>query len=193
MKVNIHTHHPYKDELTLTTVGIHPWSAESFTTDTALIVEQQAALCDAVGEIGLDYACNVEREAQTLAFKVQLEIAQKANKGVVLHCVKAFEPMMDILQGYTLPFVIFHGFIGSAEQAARAVAKGYYLSFGERTFRSPKTIEAMRTVPPERLFLETDESDTPITEIYSRAAAVLGVPEAILEDIISENYCRICG
>lgn len=193
MKINIHTHNPKPDEITISSIGIHPYNADDATTDSMLAIEREAEGVDAIGEIGLDYCCSADKSAQALAFRVQLEIAQKAGKGVVIHCVKAFEDVMNILKDYSLKFVIFHGFIGSAVQSARATKQGYYLSFGERTFRSPKSIEAMRATPIERLFLETDEAQIEIGEIYSRASAILGVPEAVLEYITTENYNRICG
>ncbi|MBQ1201792.1 MAG: TatD family hydrolase, partial [Alistipes sp.] len=142
MKINIHTHSPKQGELTLSTLGIHPYDAEVATTDAILSIERMAQGVDAIGEIGLDYSCKADRESQELIFKAQLEVAQQYGKGVVLHCVRAFEPTMKILEKYRLKFVIFHGFIGSPEQALSATSRGYYLSFGERTFRSPKSIEA---------------------------------------------------
>ena len=100
---------------------------------------------------------------------------------------------MDCLKDYTLPFVIFHGFIGSTEQAKRATNRGYFLSFGHRAFRSPKSIEAMKNTPTEQLFFETDECDVSIDQIYSQASAILGIPEAMLEYITNENFDKICG
>ena len=193
MKVNIHTHHPKNDERTLSVVGIHPYDSEGATTDSVFAVERLCTDYDAIGEIGLDFACNAEREKQLLRFQAQLEVAHKAGKGVVLHCVKAFENVMDCLKDYTLPFVIFHGFIGSTEQAKRATNRGYFLSFGHRAFRSPKSIEAMKNTPTEQLFFETDECDVSIDQIYSQASAILGIPEAMLEYITNENFDKICG
>ena len=193
MKVNIHTHSPKEDELTLSTIGIHPYDAEIATTDAVLSIERSALGVDAIGEIGLDYSCKVNRESQELIFKAQLEVAQQYSKGVVLHCVRAFEPTMKILEKYRLKFVIFHGFIGSPEQALSATSRGYYLSFGERTFRSPKSIEAMKATPIDRLFLETDESHLSIDDIYRKASALLAVPENLLEYITNQNFRHICG
>ena len=193
VKVNIHTHYPKNNELTLSTIGIHPYDAEGASTDSIFAIERDVEGYDAIGEIGLDFACSTNREQQLLNFQAQLEIAQKSAKGVVIHCVRAFEAVMDILKNYTLKFVIFHGFIGSTEQAARAAKCGYYLSFGERTFRSPKSIEALKNYPTELLFLETDESSTDIDQIYSQVSEILGVTEAILVDITNENYTKICG
>ena len=193
MIINIHTHTPKQSEQTLSTIGIHPYHASGASPDSILSIERQALEFDAIGEIGLDYSCGVERDSQILVFKAQLEVAQQYNKGVVLHCVKAFEQVMDILKKYRLKFVIFHGFIGSPEQALRATERGYYLSFGERTFRSPKSMEAMRAIPIDHLFLETDESHVAIEDIYSKASEILALPKNMLEYIINENFKHICG
>ena len=193
MKVNIHTHHPKNDELTLWSIGIHPYDAEGATTDTLLAVERTAAEYNAIGEIGLDFSRAIDREVQIQLFQAQLDIAQKDGKGVVLHCVKAFETVMDILKNYSLKFVIFHGFIGSPEQAKRATDRGYFLSFGHRTFQSPKSIEALRRTPTDLLFFETDDSMTDIDQIYAQASAILGIPKIMLEYITNENFKKICG
>ena len=193
MRINIHTHNPSPDEITLTAIGFHPYDAESVTDQMLTELEAKVATAEAIGEIGLDYVCNADRQIQTSLFITQLEIAQRHSKGVVIHCVKSFEVIMKILEEYCLRFVIFHGFIGSTEQALRATNRGYYLSFGERTFRSPKTMEAMKAIPTEQLFVENDNSDIPISEIYSKAAEILSLPPMILEYITHENYDRICG
>ena len=120
-----------------------------------------------------------------------LALAHERQMPVVLHCVKAFEPVMRELDACRPRAVIFHGFIGSPEQARRAVGKGYYLSFGLRAFASPKTLESLRETPLSQLFLETDDSDVPIEEIYARAAKVKGVTPEELRRATLENYGRI--
>lgn len=188
MVVDIHTHNTHTHAQTIETVGVHPWHA---STDDISEVECRAVAADAIGEIGLDFACDVSREEQERIFRTQLAIAERHKKPVVLHCVRAFEEVMCILRNYRLRAVIFHGFIGSTEQAQRAVAEGHYLSFGERTFRSPKTIEAMRHTPLSHLFVETDESTTPIEAIYARLAELRGVSVADLTTATKENFERI--
>ena len=188
MVVDIHTHNALTQAQTIDTVGIHPWHAVECDIRT---IEVAAMGVDAIGEIGLDFACDVPHERQIEVFQAQLAIAERLKKPVILHCVRAFEKMMQILKNYRLPVVIFHGFIGSKEQAQRAVAEGYYLSFGERTFRSPKTIEAMRSTPLSNLFVETDESATPIEEIHEKIAELRGISTTELTAITEENFSRI--
>ena len=188
MIVDIHTHNAQTHAQTIDTVGIHPWHA---STGDIAEVERLAPSADAIGEIGLDYACNVPREKQMAVFRTQLALAERLEKPVVLHCVRAFEYIMVTLEKYRLKAVIFHGFIGSVEQAQRAVKQGYYISFGERTFRSPKTIEAMRATPLSQLFIETDESTTPIEEIYAKIAELRGISTKDLLAATEENFHKI--
>lgn len=186
--INIHTHVTRDDATQIVTVGIHPWDAESVDTEQ---LQLPLASAQAIGEIGLDFACTVDRNAQKALFNKQLQIAEQSELPVVLHCVKAFEPTMKMLEAHPLKAVIFHGFIGSSEQMQQAIARGYYLSFGERTFSSPRTVEALRHAPSTNIFLETDVSDTPISEIYRCAAETRGVDIERLKEQIEDNYKRI--
>ena len=188
MVTDIHTHNAHTQAQTIDTVGIHPWHA---LDDDLSAIEPAVADVDAIGEIGLDYACDVPKEVQIALFRAQLALAERYEKAVVLHCVRAFEEVMKVLAEYRLKAVIFHGFIGSVEQAQRAIAQGFYLSFGERTFRSPKSIEAMRSIPLSQLFVETDESTTPIEEIYAQLAELRGISVAELIAATEENFRRI--
>lgn len=188
MVIDIHTHNAQTHAQTIKTLGVHPWHALNGDISA---VEAGAVEVDAIGEVGLDFACDVPRERQISLFRAQLAIAERVGKPVVLHCVRAFEEVMKILAEHRLSAVIFHGFIGSVEQAQRAVSEGYYISFGERTFRSPKSIEAMRSTPLSHLFVETDESTTPIEEIYTKIAALRGISTTELSIATKENFSRI--
>ena len=186
MLIDIHTHRP-TSAVTLTTVGLHPWQAATGVIPS----EAEILSADAVGEIGLDKACEVDFEQQRAVFEAQLRLAEQHKKPVVVHCVRAFEEVISALEKFTLKAVIFHGFIGSQEQAARAVKKGYFLSFGARTERSKKTIESLRATPLDRLFIETDEADTPIAEMYALVARLRNTEVEELEEATSRNYERI--
>ena len=167
--VNIHTHRPTGSGIELRTAGVHPWDA---ATQDAATLGQRLGGAQAVGETGLDFVRGADRAAQLSALRTQLRLARERGLPVVLHCVRAFEPLMR-------------------EQARQALAKGYCLSFGERTFASPKTLAALRGTPLSQLFLETDDSPVPIAEIYARAAEAKGVPEEVLQRAILDNYKRI--
>ena len=173
-------------------VGIHPECAndlpDNWLSDVEALLSHPKIV--AVGEIGLDYL-RPDREAQLRIFEEQLRLAAAAGKPVVLHCVKAFEETMRLLKQFRLRAVIFHGFIGSPEQAARAVAAGYYLSFGPRSLRSPRTVRALGSIPTQRLFLETDDAPATIESVYATAARLLDMPLDRLKETIYNNYLHI--
>jgi TatD DNase family protein len=182
-------------------VGIHPWQMKDAANDglgegdnlkAALhAIATIGADAHAIGEIGLDYAVPSDRNLQERLFIEQLRIAESLKKPIIVHCVRAFEPIMAALAQLSLPAVIFHGFVGSKEQATRAIAKGHYLSFGETSLGSPKTVEAMRQTPLERLFLETDVSPLSIVELYSRVSALLAIPLTDLTEQLHTNYLKV--
>ena len=166
--------------------GIHPWDAEK----GCMLPEFRE--CDIIGETGLDYAREVDKAAQERLFRAQLETAEKLHKPVVLHVVKAFEPTIKILTDYNIEGIVFHGFMGSEQQAKEALRRGYYLSFGERSLRSPKTRQAIDATPLDRLFCETDDNASlNIADIYTEVAEIKGVVLAELERNIYENYKRL--
>ena len=185
--IDIHTHFPTGRHIEPQGIGVHPWRA----ADEALPRKEKYAAADLIGEIGLDFACDVEHSKQEEVFRAQLSIAEELQKPVVLHCVRAFEPTMKIVAEYDLRAVIFHGFIGSVQQAERAINKGYFLSFGANTSRSPKTIEALRNTPLHKIFAESDESKKNIEEIYSEIATLKGCKQDLLEQAILGNYNNV--
>ena len=184
--VDIHTHHPHPDVLSPTMAGIHPWDAEK----CCMLPEFRG--CDIIGETGLDFAREVDKAAQERLFRAHLETAEKLHKPVVLHVVRAFEPTIKILTDYNIECIVFHGFMGSEQQAKEALRRGYYLSFGERSLRSPKTRQAIDATPLNRLFCETDDNASlNIADIYTEVAEIKGVALAELERNIYENYKRL--
>lgn len=187
--IDIHTHNPRKDVLSPTMAGVHPWDAERG------VISPDFEACDIIGECGLDYACKVDRELQKELFRWHLDAADRLHKPVVLHVVRAMDDALRILDSYkTIKGIVFHGFIGSKEQAAECLKRGYYLSFGERSLRSPKSIEALRITPLSQLFCETDDNTTvAIEEIYNRVAHIKQIGVEELKKEIEKNYNELFG
>ena len=181
--VDIHTHHPRQGVLSPTMAGIHPWDVERALTMPDLTA------CDIIGETGLDYACEAPTEAQLRLFRKHLAAAHELRKPVVLHTVRSFEPTMNILSEYDLQGVVFHGFIGSPQQATRAIERGYYLSFGLRPFRSERTRQAIGITPLNRLFIESDDDPTiDLRELYGQVAEIKHITVQELMAQTATNY-----
>ena len=182
--IDIHTHHPRHDVISPRMAGVHPWDAER-GYELPNFEE-----CDIVGEIGLDYCCTADREVQRELFERQLEIASTIDKPVVIHNVRATEDILKILAKYhKLRGVLFHGFIGSQQQAETIVKRGYYLSFGDRSLRSPKSRNVIATTDIRRLFCETDDDpNLAIEEIYAEVAKIRNMTTTELLNAIETNY-----
>jgi len=144
-------------------VAIHPHDAKTVTADTIGQLKKLAQhnKVVAIGETGLDYHYDLSlHEDQRRVFAEHLEIAADLNLSVIIHCRKAFEETMEILQqhGQELKGVVFHCFSGSVEQAKVVLDYGFYISFtGVVTFKNaekPRRVASM--VPLDRLMLETD-------------------------------------
>ena len=182
--IDIHTHNSRTDVISPTMAGIHPWDAER---ELAL---PDFTECDIIGETGLDYAHPISKTLQKELFCKHLDMAQTLGKPIVLHVVRAMEDVLKIIDHYKeIKGVVFHGFIGSKEQAYECLKRGYFLSFGERSLRSPKSVEALRITPLSQLFCETDDNAlTRIEHIYNEVAKIKEItPEELLKNI-EENY-----
>ncbi len=206
--INIHTHRPENgpDTVSVTnrmlgeqepcpappcSAGIHPWSLEHLDnddTDRLLAELKTAPELSAIGEIGLDYTRPVDRLRQLSVFEKQLDIASARSLPIILHSVRAWDDMLAALGRHTVSGVVFHGFTGNEQQAQQLTRKGYYLSFGSRSLLSPKTAEALRSIPTDRLFFETDSTPVPIRDVYEKASEILGMPTGTLRHIIYNNY-----
>lgn len=169
-------------------VGIHPWQLGSYDwTDTAFrahfesLVRHPQVL--AVGEAGLDKLISVSLYSQTDALRYQADVAEAIDKPLILHLVKATTELLVLKRELNprVPWIV-HGFRGKAQLALDLVRHGLYLSFGARYQE-----EALRQMPADRLFLETDESDVPISDLYERAALVRGVTCDELVETVSRN------
>ena len=126
----------------------------------------------AIGEIGLDKNRGGSMQAQTDCFRRMLGLADRYAKPVILHCVKAVDEILMILneENFSLP-VVLHGFRGKPEQARQLLNKGFYLSFGPK-FNDESIKLAYEA---KRMFLETDDSRVGIEDVYELAGKALSI------------------
>lgn len=201
--IDIHTHRTGSDHVAIYSyrigdgtplpdvphsAGVHPWDADTAARNALDGITGPGLV--AIGETGLDFAARSRKENQTVWFEKQLELAQKLNLPIIIHCVKAYNTLIRYIDGYPQP-VIIHGFTGSSQLASQLLSKGCYLSFGEGIFHSPKTIGALQATPLDRLFLETDTSDLSIEEIYLEAVSITSHNIETLKMSIYDNYQKI--
>jgi len=180
------TDHPF-------TMGIHPWSLNSRPLDSDFArVETFAAHPNlaAVGETGLDRAIGTAVEIQKKWFLAHLNLSELVRKPVIIHCVRAYSDLLQIRKNgkFLQPWIV-HGFNENSRIVRDLVLAGCYLSVGPLILNEASKVKsALPAIPPERLFFETDDSDTGIQTVYQQAAKITGQPVEVLKEITLANY-----
>ena len=211
MYYNVHTHpHAHDDDVLFienlyrnfdqeirgkqVSMGLHPWYLKAGS-----LAEEMESLRNnisrpevlAVGECGLDKLSDTDRELQVSAFKLQVELANEMNKPLIIHCVKAFNEVLALLKDSRVP-VIFHGINNKLSLIQPVIAEGYYLSFGKSLLGYNEAIlNTFRATPLEQVFLETDDADVSIKEIYKSAARIKNISEKEILLQVEKNYLNL--
>lgn len=139
----------------LLSVGIHPWNADKASAEIRLRLEQwlDDVRVKAVGEIGFDRLRGPEMAVQREVFDWQAKLAASHNKPVVIHCVRAYDILLQCAKSRPREEQwIVHGFRGNPILAEQLLTACIDLSFGEKYNR-----ESYAVTPPERRYRESDK------------------------------------
>ena len=173
-------------------IGIHPWHIVEDKIDEDLsIIESKLKdeKCLAIGECGLDKRIEYPIALQQMVFEKQLALAEKYRKPVVIHCVAAFQEVIATKKkmAISVPMII-HGFSKNKETAEQLIANGFYISFGKYLLRNPELELVFKSIPKERLFLETDTIEEGIAAVYELAAKFKNIEMREMKAIINANF-----
>lgn len=144
------------------TVGVHPCDTYDMTDEDIerlRIMAKNNPKVRAIGEIGLDYHFDdTKPDIQKEWFIKQLRLAKELNMPVVIHDRDSKGDAIEILKREGISNGVMHCFSGSAETARELVKMGFMISFtGVLTFKNARrAVEACRSIPIERLMIETD-------------------------------------
>ncbi len=200
-------------------VGIHGHQASSALRPDGTLDERAfRRLADlarrpgvvAIGEIGLDYHYDFSpRDAQRAVLAHQLALAAEVRLPVILHNRESDEDLVRVFEAGPAGIRgVLHCFLADRPLADWAVARGLYIGVaGPITFRNARTLpDVIRSVPPERLLIETDSpylSPHPlrgrrnepahVVHVARRLAEVLGQPPERIAEQTAENARRLFG
>jgi len=173
-------------------IGIHPlFINENRLESDFKVVNEKLALpeCLALGECGLDKRSETPFEVQQLVFEKQLALAEKHQKPVVIHCVAAFQELIEIKKRLKISVpMIVHGFSKKVELAKQLIDNGFYVSFGKNLLRYPELESVFKSIPNDRFLLETDMIEEGIQEVYALAAKYKNLKLNELQEIVNGNY-----
>lgn len=144
-------------------VGIHPTDIFRSQSDDLPLIKELASAENkvvAIGEIGLDlYWKEVPLQRQLPVFEKMLEIANDLQLPVVIHNRNAHPEMRSIFEQQGIDHLkgVMHSFSGSADDAQYYLSMGLHISFtGVITFKNYSELEVVKSIPVNRLLLETD-------------------------------------
>lgn len=164
----------------------------------------------AVGEIGLDTKISASGLAQQQPLlELQLALAADLDLPVILHCRGAFEELLAAVNrhGGRLRGVL-HAFSRGPDLAARFVAAGLHVALGGAVTRdrAQQVRRAARTLPLDRLVLETDapaiglQDVTPeqteprhVLEVARAVAALRGESPATIAEATTASATALFG
>jgi len=176
--------------------GLHPWYLDVQKMDLHLQELQQLTChekCVALGEAGLDKLSDTSWQLQMEAFEKQIELANKVKKPMIIHCVKAHQEVIKLKEKATVPWVL-HGFNQKAAIGELVLQADFYISFGRALLQADSNASKfIPQVPIERIFLETDDAEMPIKEVYQAASERLHLPIEKLASILHTNFDRLAG
>lgn len=193
-KIELVNHHPESVEKSnFYSYGLHPWHLQKenilWQLDNLRRVSGEKK-CLAIGECGLDKVCPIDFALQTEVFEEHIKLANTINKPLIIHCVKAFNELINCLNmnDNKVP-VILHGFNNNENIAKMLSNHGCSFSFGKALLSyDSNASKVIRKTGRKHLFLETDDSDVSIKYVYKKASELLGIDEEILKEQIRLNF-----
>lgn len=172
--------------------GLHPWNVNPDTYKMLLgNLEQKASegVLAAIGETGLDRVCSSPFELQQKVFLKHLELAEQYTLPVIVHCVRAFPECTRLIKKASNPGkVLFHGFNAGPRLFRELNSEGYKFSFGRAIFNNPGVREVFVNAPLDCIFLETDDSDLSLEELYQEAAKLKNMSPGLLREKLYQNF-----
>ncbi len=193
-------------------VGIHPSDSKHAGKNDLDEIEKLISnnRVIAVGEIGLDYYWDKEpevKEHQKEYFIKQIDLANKYNLPISIHCRDALEDCLNILKAHPVKRGgIMHCYAGSKEMMGEFIKLGFYIGIGGTvTFKNAVKIkEVAANVPSDKYLLETDApylAPTPhrgqqnhsmyLSLIRDQIAELRGVDPAQVEKETDNNFKKL--
>jgi len=154
-----------------------------------------------IGEIGLDYLVEPNKELQKKVFTNILELAEKLKKPVIIHSRKAEKDCVDILENYKLK-IIMHCFNGNFKLVKKIQENGWSFSIPTNIVRLLHFQNIVQQIPINQLLTETDapflspyrdkkNESSFIVETIKKVSEIKKTTKKEVEDKIYNNFKKI--
>jgi TatD DNase family protein len=146
--------------------------------------------CFAIGECGLDSLVPIDPKVQEDVFLRQIKISNEVKKPMIIHCVRKFYEVISFKKKAEQPMII-HGFNKKRKIAEDLLSNNFYLSFGKPVLYNLSLQDILKTTPLDKIFLETDNDDFNIEELYLKVSEIKEISVERLNEQIVENLHTI--
>lgn len=169
-------------------IGIHPKAIDPdhFEDQWTWLRSNITDHCFAIGECGLDSFAETDQKTQGEVFLKQIRLANEIKKPLIIHCVRKFYEVISFKK-YAGPPMIIHGFNKKERIAEDLLNNNFYLSFGKAVLYNLSLQNTLKKTPLDKIFLETDDDDFSIGELYGKVAELKGISPEGLNKQIAEN------
>ena len=176
-------------------VGVHPMKLNELGESVFVGIEDTVRIKKviAIGECGLDRRSPICMESQEKILEVQVGLAEKLRKPLLIHCVRAYPELIAVKKrtGSSVSWIV-HGYNNNEQILRQLLNHGYYISVGAALLNShSNAFQLLRVIPLEALFLENDDKEVEISVIYETASAILGVDVETMKEITGNNYNKV--
>ena len=150
----------YKD-FVYPALGLHPGNIKDSEVDLNLeFIEANVAEAVAIGEVGLDYHKKVrartDKDEQKRVLGEILKIANAHHKPALIHSRYAWRDAFNLVAEAQLEKAVFHWYTGPSSVLRDIVDQGFHISATPAVEYHEEHRRAIKEIPLERLFLETD-------------------------------------
>lgn len=180
-------------------LGIHPWWISEVDKDFVykeIIRLKTHKNFLGMGEIGVDRHRDSNLEEQLKVFEEQMLIARDEEIGaIIFHSVHAFSDISGMVKKINYKGnLFFHDYNGNVETTEQLLQFNAYFCLGFKIL-DPKTkaAKSLVKIPLDRLFLETDNFDVALQELYRHTAEVKKITLETLQKQIILNTNTIFG
>ncbi|MCQ9640518.1 TatD family hydrolase [Chryseobacterium sp. WG14] len=176
----------------LYSIGIHPKDIDvnHIEEQLKLVRNTVSQNCFAIGECGLDSLVMINQKIQEDVFLKQIQIANEIKKPIIIHCVRKFYEVISFTKKAEQAMII-HGFNKKQKIAEDLLAHNFYLSFGKAVLYNLSLQHVLRNIPSDKFFLETDNEDFDIEELYQKVSEIKGISLEQVNEQILENLHTI--
>lgn len=169
-------------------IGIHPKDIDVNDIDSQFnwMKSMMFQKCFAIGECGLDSFVPIDQNIQEEVFLKQIKISNEVKKPMIIHCVRKFYEIISFSKKAEQAMII-HGFNRKQSIADDLVKNNFYLSFGKAVLYNLSLQNTLKTIPLNKIFLETDNDDFNLEELYRKVSEIKGISLEKLNEQILEN------